>query len=109
MKKLVSILIILCILSGLFSGVYANAGGTNEKNFQFDSIMSKEVLGNYLSRAVTLQGFCVENNSEDLLFEEDLRMIRRVGAKFIGRAACYSWGGNMNNTQIENHFSIAIP
>ncbi len=107
MKKLVSIVLVLCIFMGLFSGVYVNASDTVYKNFEFSGTMSKDVLRNYLSRAVTLQGFCAENESEDILFEEDLRMIRRVGAKFIGRAAYYSWGGNMSNAQIENHFSIA--
>ena len=107
MKKLVSIMLVICMLAGLFAGVYVNANSITEKNFDFSGTMSKDVLGNYLSRAVTLQGFCVENNDEDILFYEDLRMIRRVGAKFIGRAAFYSWGGNMSNTQIENHFTIA--
>jgi len=41
-------------------------------------------------------------------FEEDLRFLRRIGAKYIGRAAMLSWVGNMTAEEIENHFKIAI-
>ena len=77
-------------------------------DFSFsDGKMTKEVLRNYLSRAVSFQGLCVENTTKDALFEEDLRMIKRIGAKFIGRTAFYSWGGNLTYNEIEYHFKIA--
>ena len=52
-------------------------------------------------------GFCIENLESDPIFEEDLRMLCRIGAKYIGRAAYYSWGGDFNADQIEEHYRIA--
>lgn len=55
---------------------------TAPRDYAFDGKISRPVLENYLSRAIT---------ESDLLngrpgFDEDLRMLRAVGAKFIGRA-----------------------
>jgi len=70
--------------------------------------MSEEVLRSYASRAITAEGFCV--NSGDILdpiFEENLRMILRTGAKYIGRSAFFSWNWNLSAAQIEQHFQLA--
>ncbi|MDD3410480.1 MAG: hypothetical protein PHY12_06690 [Eubacteriales bacterium] len=50
--------------------------------FDFDGSMSREVLESYLSRAVTAAGLI---DSETL--EDDLRAIRELGVKFLGRAS----------------------
>ena len=106
-KRIIAVLVILIFIVSL-SQTVVFAKESDQKNFTFkDGVMSKEVLGNYLSRAVSFLGFCIESGKKDPLYEEDLRMIQRIGAKFIGRAAYYSWGGNMEESQIENHFSIA--
>jgi hypothetical protein len=73
------------------------------KDFTFKNTMTKEVLRNYASRAVTAADLC----SNDFIFNEDLRMLRRIGAKYIGRAASYSWSGYLSSAQIEDHFNIA--
>lgn len=52
------------------------------KNYTFSGSMSKEVLENYLSRAVTAANLV---NSDTL--EDDLRFIKNVGPKFLGRAS----------------------
>ena len=52
------------------------------KNYTFDGNISREVLENYLSRAVTAAGLY---NSKTL--EDDLRAIRDLGVKFLGRAS----------------------
>ena len=57
------------------------------KNFTFDGTMSREVLNNYLSRAVTHFGLGYDNTLYSETFEDDLRMLKNEGAKFIGRAA----------------------
>lgn len=75
--------------------------------FTFRNSMSKEVLRSYASRAVTHAGLCIENMDVDPAFEDDVRMLRRIGAKYIGRAAYYSWGGNMSAADIEKHYKIA--
>ena len=51
-------------------------------NFKFDGNMSREVLESYLSRAVTA-GSLFETET----LEDDLRAIKRLGVKFLGRAA----------------------
>ena len=51
-------------------------------NFQFDGNMSREVLESYLSRAVTASSLFETDTLED-----DLRAIKRMGVKFIGRAS----------------------
>ncbi len=106
-KRIIAALVMLIIVVSTSQAVVF-AKTSNQKNFTFSKgEMTKEVLGNYLSRAVSFQGLCVEAEKKDPLFEEDLRMIQRIGAKFIGRTAFYSWSGNMDEGQIENHFKIA--
>ena len=66
------------------------------KEYTFDrSGISREVLENYLSRAVTLTEFLIENpfyNDAPLSEkEDDIRMLKALKAKFIGRAI-YRWG-----------------
>lgn len=75
--------------------------------FQFEASMSKEVLRSFASRAITHQGLCVVGTSPDPIFEEDLRMVCNMGAKYIGRAAFYSWSGNMTAEQIDTHYRLA--
>ncbi len=61
-------------------------GGTEA--FRLDGAISRQVLENYLSRAITMEGML--NGRGDL--EDNIRMLRSVGAKFIGRSLCL-WGG----------------
>jgi hypothetical protein len=56
--------------------------------FQFDRTISREVLENYLSRAITMEGLL--NGRGDL--EDNIRMLKSIGSKFIGRSLCL-WGG----------------
>lgn len=51
-------------------------------NFKFDGSMSLEVLESYLSRAVSASSLFETDTLED-----DLRVIKRLGVKFIGRAS----------------------
>ncbi len=52
------------------------------KNYYFDTAIEKEVLENYLSRAVTAAFFIHTKTLED-----DLRALKNMGVKFIGRAS----------------------
>jgi pimeloyl-ACP methyl ester carboxylesterase len=61
---------------------YAQAGG-----YQFDGTMSRQVLENYLARSITMEGLL--NGRGDL--EDNIRMLKGAGAKYIGRALCL-WG-----------------
>ena len=68
-----------------------------KKSYQFDgSGISGEVLENYLERAVTMVYLLVPENPEGSrtypFHADDIRMLKNIGAKFIGRAI-YRWGG----------------
>jgi len=54
--------------------------------YRFDGTISRGVLENYLSRAITQLGL-----TDSAQRAEDIRMLGNVGAKFIGRSA-YLWG-----------------
>ena len=58
------------------------------RDFRFDGTISREVLENYLSRAISMEGLL--NGRGDL--DDNIRMLKETGAKFIGRALCL-WGG----------------
>lgn len=51
-------------------------------NFTFDGMIEKEVLENYLSRSVTAANLYATTTLED-----DLRVIKRLNIKFLGRAS----------------------
>ena len=56
--------------------------------YAFDRTISREVLENYLSRSITMEGLL--NGRGDL--QDNIRMLTGIGAKFVGRALCL-WGG----------------
>jgi hypothetical protein len=61
------------------------------RDYRFDGTISRKVLENYLSRAITMEGML--NGRGDL--DDDIRMLKSIGAKFIGRSLCL-WGGEGN-------------
>jgi hypothetical protein len=56
-------------------------------NYHFDTSISRAVLDNYLSRSISMEGLF--NGRGDL--DDNIRMLRHTGAKFIGRSICL-WG-----------------
>ncbi len=56
-----------------------------EKDYSFEGSISKEVLMNYLSRAVTFNGLSMSDS-----YEDDLRIIRELKPKYVGRVS-YVW------------------
>ena len=61
------------------------------RNYGFNGTMSREVLENYLSRSISMEGLL--NGRGDL--DDNIRMLKSTGAKFIGRSLCL-WGGEAN-------------
>lgn len=55
--------------------------------FAFNGNMPGGVLNNYLSRALTHCAIGFTNKQKSPCFEDDLRMFKNMGAKYIGRAA----------------------
>jgi hypothetical protein len=74
-------------LSGLMLAL-ALTSGAAESDYHFEGKMSREVLDNYLSRAVTFTDFLHGKGS----VADNLRFLTNTGAKFVGRAI-YRWGG----------------
>lgn len=57
-------------------------------NYQFDGKISRDVLENYLSRSITMTELYRSPGNLD----DDIRMLKNIGAKFAGRTI-YLWGG----------------
>jgi len=74
------------------------AAANSASNYTFAGKISRAVLENYLSRAITMSRLYASTQRE-----EDLRMLRNIGAKYIGRAA-YIWGERDGE---EAHFAAA--
>src|SRR5262249_33121676 len=54
------------------------------RDYRFDGAISREVLENYLSRSISMEGLL--NGRGDL--DDNIRMLKSTGAKFIGRSLC---------------------
>jgi hypothetical protein len=54
------------------------------RDYRFDGTISCPVLENYLSRSVSMEGLL--NGRGDL--DDNIRMLKSTGAKFIGRSLC---------------------
>jgi hypothetical protein len=62
--------------------------GRHQRNYRFNQSISRQVLGDYLSRAICMEGLL--NRRGDL--NDNLRMLDNIGAKYIARSLCL-WGG----------------
>ena len=85
---------ILILLSA--SGAYTMKASDFPKDskYYFDGSISREVLENYLDRSVTAGNYLVPGDAGQYKFPyrwDDERMLKNIGAKFIGRAI-YRWG-----------------
>src|ERR1043166_10198838 len=82
---------ITATLAFLWAAPPTRAAETNSTlrpgGFQFDGKISRQVLENYLSRSVSMEGLL--NGRGDL--KDNIRMLKGEGAKYIGRALCL-WG-----------------
>jgi len=74
-------------------------GQTSPRNYHFDGSISEEVLRNYLNRSITMAEICVSPefkvDGKDNTPADDIRLIRNIGAKFIGRSL-FRWGNEQN-------------
>jgi hypothetical protein len=85
---------------------FAVADDTNSTpgGFQFDRTISRQVLENYLSRSIVM---------EDLLngrgnLDDNIRMLRTTGAKYIGRALCL-WNAENDFSNNLQRARAAVP
>lgn len=61
------------------------------RKYHFKKTISREVLDNYLSRSISVEGLL---NGRGVL-EDNIRMLKSIGAKYIGRSLCL-WGREAN-------------
>jgi hypothetical protein len=89
----ITLLMILALAAFAATAAIAAAGPPPARPgaYQFDGTISREVLDNFLSRAISMEGLL--NGKGDL--DDNIRMLKSVGAKFIGRSLCL-WGGEAN-------------
>jgi hypothetical protein len=88
------VIVFLAVASRLDGSRVSGAGlaSTAPSNpYHFDRTISREALENYLSRAITMEGLL--NGRGDL--DDNIRMLKNIGAKFIGRSLCL-WAGEAN-------------
>lgn len=69
--------------------------------YAFDGTMDEVTLRRYAARAVTYLPLC----DHDATLDEGIRLLKHIGAKFIGRSAMYSWLGHMTHEQVEHYFA----
>lgn len=68
-------------------GITFRRSGERHSDYRFDKAISRNVLENYLSRSITMEGLL--NGRGDL--NDNIRMLKQVGAKYVGRSICL-WG-----------------
>lgn len=76
------------ILSGVLFMTIVSTASTEGRDYHFDGKISREVLENYLSRSITMMDLMTGRGNVD----DNVRMLKNMGAKFAGRAL-YVWGG----------------
>ena len=90
------ILVFTVLIFGLqscSSNVKVEQSFSKSSKYYFDGSISREVLENYLDRSVTAGYFLVSGTPERYEFPyrlDDMRMLKNIGAKFIGRSM-YRW------------------
>ncbi len=89
----------ICFAVGfLFSGQPIAAAETSSaqttvppRDYHFDKTISRVVLENYLSRSITMQNLLTGQGN----LEDNIRMLKSIGAKYVGRALCM-WNAENN-------------
>ena len=69
----------------------STSAAARPRNYHFDQTISRGVLENYLSRSISMEGMFNGRGNLD----ENVRMLARIGAKYIGRSLCL-WGAEAN-------------
>ncbi|WP_205678852.1 hypothetical protein [Aquisphaera insulae] len=89
--RLASLLALVPFLPSVIADDGSLPSAKATRDYRFDRTISRPVLENYLSRSITMEGLL--NGRGDL--DDNIRMLRETGAKFIGRALCL-WGNEAN-------------
>jgi Holliday junction resolvase-like predicted endonuclease len=79
---------------------------SGQDSYKFDRTISRKILENYLSRAITMQSLLIGQGD----FDDNLRMLKNIGAKYIGRSVC-QWGGEtdlLKNFEKEKELALKV-
>ncbi len=87
-RLLAKCVVAVSLVAGQSAPAAAPASPRGGGPYDFDRTITRPVLEHYLARAITMEGLL--NGRGDLA--DNLRMLRSLGAKFIGRSLCL-WGG----------------
>jgi len=86
---------IVCLLLLMQGYTYAAKGDVDSSYYFANGVISRQVLTNYLSRSITQAEVIASdgcyNDGPYPNKDDDFRMLKNMGAKFIGRSV-YSWG-----------------
>jgi hypothetical protein len=98
--------ILLFFLAGMLFANASQAGAGDEMSddYHFDGRIPREVLENYLSRSICMEGML--QGRGDL--KDDIRMLKAIGAKYIARALCL-WNAENDFTNNLRRAREAIP
>ena len=83
------------ITIAILTAVLATTSFAADRDYKFDTTISRPVLENYLSRSITMSELLHPQGNVD----DNLRMLQNTGAKFIGRAI-YRWGSEAGLEQL---------
>lgn len=97
--KLNRVVLSIVVWSFFFATHQAYSDGG--RDYRFDTTISRTVLENYLSRAITMSAVLHGIGDPN----DHVRMVKHVGAKFLGRAI-YRWGGEAS---LEALLATAVP
>lgn len=85
LKSTLLMLTFICLINSAIAGIHTAATTSPQKtDYKFKGKISRKVLENYLDRSITMQRMLTGEGN----FDDNLRMIKNIGAKFIGRAVC---------------------
>jgi hypothetical protein len=78
----------MLVMAGLGRLSRSPAAPSDQDKYRFDGRISRPVLEAFLSRAITMEGLLSRRGD----FDDNLRMLKLLEAKYIGRSICL-WGG----------------
>ena len=92
-NKMVKLIVLIAVTLSISGCSSEQSIFDKNSKYYFDGSISREVLENYLDRSVTAGYFLVAGTPERYEFPyrlDDMRMLKNIGAKFIGRSM-YRW------------------
>jgi hypothetical protein len=85
-----------CLLVSLLTYTNCSREKISRPNYHFNGKISEQVLRNYLDRSITLTELCtpplIKSDASDQAHSDNLRLIKNIGAKLVGRSL-FCWGG----------------